>query len=189
MDSILLRLSNSPKTISPKDFEDAISYLFERDGYSTKQTPYSKDRGFDIIVYKYGKKYLIECKRYTKGNKIGRPELQRFYGAVKSERAIGGFFVTTSEFTKDAIEFANKMKIELIDYIELKNRLKNITITKRIIGPGKEDIDNQSDKNRKKILFCPKCKEKPPIPISALSFKRYEAGLCPICESKLIYRK
>jgi restriction system protein len=63
--------------------------------------------GLDIIY--------IQAKRWE-GN-VGRPEVQKFVGALQGQRAKKGIFITTSEFTKDAIEFVNRIdsKIILID--------------------------------------------------------------------------
>lgn len=48
---------------------------------------------------------------------VGRPLVQAFAGALQGERAKKGIMLTTSSFTKDAIEFAKTIenKIVLID--------------------------------------------------------------------------
>lgn len=49
---------------------------------------------------------------------MGRPEIQKFIGALAGKDAQKGIFITTSRFTKEAEEFANKnlsYKIVLID--------------------------------------------------------------------------
>lgn len=58
----------------------------------------------------------IQAKRYNESNKVGRPKIQRFIGAM--QRAEKGVFITTSHFTKEALDFANaetRMHIRLID--------------------------------------------------------------------------
>lgn len=79
----------------------------------------SHDGGIDGIISedKLGLNLIyIQAKRYNEGNNVGRPEVQRFIGAMqKAER---GVFITTSKFTKDAEDFANKENrkhIRLID--------------------------------------------------------------------------
>ncbi len=51
------------------------------------------------------------------GSWVGRPEVQRFAGALQGRRARKGVFITTSNFTKDAWEFVGTIdsKIILID--------------------------------------------------------------------------
>jgi restriction system protein len=48
---------------------------------------------------------------------VGRPEIQKFAGALQGQRARKGVFITTSGFTKEAIEYASliESKIILID--------------------------------------------------------------------------
>jgi ssDNA-binding Zn-finger/Zn-ribbon topoisomerase 1 len=98
-----------------KQFEDAVAALFCQLGYAVEQTPYSNDRGKDAIARKDGKTYLIECKRYSVDNTIGRRDLQIFVAAMKEEKAEAGFYINTGRFTKTAIEYAAKENIDLYD--------------------------------------------------------------------------
>jgi restriction system protein len=63
--------------------------------------------GLDIIY--------IQAKRWE--NTVGRPEIQKFAGALQGQRARKGIFITTSNFTKDALEYVRNIdtKIILID--------------------------------------------------------------------------
>jgi len=65
--------------------------------------------GLDIIY--------IQAKRWRPGNVVGRPEIQKFVGALAGQGAKKGIFITTSSFTKEAIEYTpkNETKIVLID--------------------------------------------------------------------------
>ena len=58
----------------------------------------------------------IQAKRW-KENVIGRPEVQKFAGALQGHRARKGIFITTSSFTKEAREYVSRIdsKIVLID--------------------------------------------------------------------------
>jgi restriction system protein len=48
---------------------------------------------------------------------VGRPEIQKFAGALQGHRAKKGIFITTSSFTNDAEEYVSRIdnKIVLID--------------------------------------------------------------------------
>jgi restriction system protein len=48
---------------------------------------------------------------------VGRPEIQKFVGALQGQRAKKGIFITTGFFSKEAHEFISKIdtKIVLID--------------------------------------------------------------------------
>ena len=65
--------------------------------------------GLDIIY--------IQAKRWRPGNIVGRPEIQKFVGALAGQGAKKGIFITTSSFTREAIEYTprNETKIVLID--------------------------------------------------------------------------
>lgn len=101
--------------LDPLVFETVVMDMYRNLGYQVTQTPYSNDHGKDGIAYKDGQKYLIECKRYEKTKKIGRPQLQKFFAAIIEEKAVKGFFVTTASYADTAYEYAKKSKIDLID--------------------------------------------------------------------------
>ncbi|MFT5129077.1 MAG: restriction system protein [Rhodothermales bacterium] len=63
--------------------------------------------GLDIIY--------LQAKRW--GATIGRPEIQKFAGALQGQRASKGIFITTSSFSKGAVEYVKNIqsKIILID--------------------------------------------------------------------------
>jgi restriction system protein len=48
---------------------------------------------------------------------VGRPEVQRFAGALQGHRARKGVFITTSSFTREAQDYASSIdsKVVLID--------------------------------------------------------------------------
>jgi restriction system protein len=48
---------------------------------------------------------------------VGRPEIQKFAGALQGQRAKKGIFITTSSFTDDAQDYVSRIdsKIVLID--------------------------------------------------------------------------
>lgn len=49
--------------------------------------------------------------------KVGRPDLQRFVGSLTGEGATKGVFVTTSDFSRDAVSYLEKVqhRIRLIN--------------------------------------------------------------------------
>ena len=60
--------------------------------------------GLDIIY--------IQAKRWS--SKVGRPEVQRFAGALQGKRARKGVFITTSSFTREAEEYADRIETRVI---------------------------------------------------------------------------
>lgn len=113
-------------TLNPKEFEHEIMQLYKKLGYAVKITPYTNDKGVDGIAIKERVKFAIQCKRYNNLRSIGRPDLQKFYGAMSCVRANRGIFVATCKFTDNAKEFASKHRIECIDLerlIEIVNQV------------------------------------------------------------------
>ena len=83
----------------------------------------SGDGGIDGIIKedKLGLDVVyIQAKRWDT-NVIGRPEIQKFVGALYGQRAKKGVFITTSNFTQDAKNYVLRIdiKVVLIDGQEL----------------------------------------------------------------------
>ena len=89
----------------------------EEAGRATKKTG---DGGIDGIINqdRLGLDMIyIQAKRWT-DTVVGRPEIQKFSGALDTPGANKGIFITTSTFTKEAKEYSkniNNKKIILID--------------------------------------------------------------------------
>ena len=69
--------------------------------------------GFDSIY--------IQAKRF-KDNSVGRPDIQKFVGALAGQGAQKGIFITSSTFMKEAVAFVGRnlnYKIVLIDGMKL----------------------------------------------------------------------
>lgn len=115
--------------MSPAFFEQLVIFLLEAMGYGHGEvTGRSGDGGIDGIIGedKLGLDVIhIQAKRWDKGNNVGRKELQSFVGALAGQSGRKGVFITTSSFTKDAMDYnpAN-VKIARID----GNRLAHLMI-------------------------------------------------------------
>lgn len=77
------------------------------------------DEGIDGIIKedKLGLDNIyIQAKKWS-NNKVSRPEIQKFVGALTRQNAKKGVFITTSEFTEEALKFkpGSDIKIVLID--------------------------------------------------------------------------
>ncbi|GGL89147.1 hypothetical protein GCM10010099_01670 [Streptomyces cinereus] len=94
------------------------------------------DGGVDGVIEApktFGKgkeKVFVQCKRYDKTS-ISRPELQAFAGAMLTEDITVGIFITTSTFSKQAINYVEELEnkgksIELFDGQRIiKHMLRN----------------------------------------------------------------
>lgn len=106
-------------------FEHLVVKLMQAMGYggwskdSGQATQYTADGGVDGIINEdpLGLETIyLQAKRYT-DNAIGRPDIQSFVGALEMRRARKGVFITTSRFSKDAVEYISMIekKVVLID--------------------------------------------------------------------------
>lgn len=119
-------LINKVMTLSPSFFERLVVELLVKMGYggsikdAGKAIGKSGDEGIDGTIKedKLGLDIVyIQAKRWQSGNVVGRPELHKFVGALAGQGAKKGIFITTSSFTRDAMEYIpkNETKIVLID--------------------------------------------------------------------------
>jgi restriction system protein len=109
---------------SPAFFERLVVELLVKMGYggSLKEAASvvgkSGDAGIDGIIKedKLGLDAIyVQAKRWE--SVVGRPEIQKFAGALLGQKARKGIFITTSGFTKEAIDYVNgiEAKIVLLD--------------------------------------------------------------------------
>ena len=124
--SLASELLNRVVDLSPTFFERLVVELLVKMGYggsikdAGKAIGKSGDEGIDGTIKedKLGLDIIyIQAKRWRPGNVVGRPELHKFVGALAGQGAKKGIFITTSNFTKEALEYTpkNETKIVLID--------------------------------------------------------------------------
>jgi len=123
-------LSEAVMGISPQRFERLILDLLIAMGYgggdieNGRMTKISGDGGIDGIINEDAlglDAVYIQAKKYTPGNTVGRPDIQRFIGSLTGEGATKGVFVTTSAFSKEAREYVGRIqqRVVLIDGVAL----------------------------------------------------------------------
>ena len=123
---LLLRVKES----SPAFFERLVIELLLKMGYGGSRADAGKalgrsgDGGIDGIIKedRLGLDTIyLQAKRWTE-KAVGRPDVQQFQGALSGHGAAKGIFITTSQFTKEAVEYAaglRNSKMVLIDGEEL----------------------------------------------------------------------
>jgi len=111
--------------LAPIRFERVVVELLVTMGYggalpnAGSMTKLSSDEGIDGIIKedKLGLDMIyLQAKRW-KDATVGRPEIQKFVGALAGQKAQKGVFITTSAFSKEAQEYAKNLqqKVVLID--------------------------------------------------------------------------
>lgn len=95
---------------------DLMKAMGYGDGFVTKATG---DGGVDGIIYedKLGFNLIyIQAKRWSKDSVIGKPEIQKFAGAMMGPPKVEkGLFITTAKFSQGAMDFAKAQHIILVD--------------------------------------------------------------------------
>jgi restriction system protein len=112
--------------LPPAYFENLVIELLLKMGYGSSfldsgiVVGRSGDEGIDGIIKedKLGLDTVyIQAKRWSRNNIVGRPEIQKFVGALTGKSAKKGIFITTSSFTQEAKDFTpmNDTRIVLLD--------------------------------------------------------------------------
>ena len=110
------------KDCSPDFFERLVVDLLVRMGYggtrkdAGRAIGRSGDGGIDGIINedRLGLDVVyIQAKRWD-STSVGRPEIQKFAGALQGQRARKGIFLTTSTFSKDAQEFVSRIESKIV---------------------------------------------------------------------------
>lgn len=117
-------LTSAVLSMTPQFFERLVVKLMEGMGYGGYEgagfvTKYSGDGGIDGIINedKLGfNSIYIQAKRWATDITVGRPEIQKFVGALMGPPKIDkGLFITTAKFSKQAEEYAAAQHIILVD--------------------------------------------------------------------------
>jgi restriction system protein len=127
-DALAEEILSRVMSASPAFFERLVVELLVRMGYggslqdAGRAIGKSADDGIDGIIKedRLGLDVIfVQAKRWQAT--VGRPEIQKFVGALQGQRARKGVFITTSTFSSDAREYAGRIdsKVVLIDGSQL----------------------------------------------------------------------
>ena len=147
-------ISNNFSNLSPYEFEHFVAKLLSEMGYSTKVTQRTGDYGVDIIAKKDGNIIAVQCKRFQEGNLVSNRNIQRILGAMHSINAQKCIFVTTSRFTRQAIQQSKGCPIELWDKEILHNLVKKYLLDleiKEIFSLMEREKQERLEKEQERI--------------------------------------
>lgn len=144
-DTVFEEIINTILSKSPSAFEKLVVLLLQKMGYggeikdSGLVTKKSNDGGIDGIIKEdilgFGR-INIQAKRYRRDIVIGREELQKFVGALMVAQSNKGVFITTSYFSKGAIEYVENLyantTVVLIDGNKLAEYIYNFGLGMQI---------------------------------------------------------
>lgn len=141
--NLAIELIEQVKAASPSFFERLVIDLLVAMGYGGSRRDAGRaigksgDGGIDGIIKedKLGLDVIyVQAKRWEAV--VGRPEIQKFAGALQGQRANKGVFITTSGYTREAIEYAGiiNSKIILIDGEQLAGMMIDHNVGVSTIG-------------------------------------------------------
>jgi restriction system protein len=136
--SVYIDILNTILGKTPTEFEKLVVLLLQKMGYggeikdSGLVTKASNDGGIDGIIKEdvlgLGRIH-IQAKRYKLDTVIGREEIQKFVGALAVAQSNKGVFITTSYYSKGAIEYVANLNgmttLVLIDGNQLAEHIYN----------------------------------------------------------------
>jgi restriction system protein len=174
---------NTLASISWREFELLVGEALRRQGFAVQETGGNgPDGGVDLIARKDGEKYLVQCKQW-RSMQVGVPVVRELYGAMAAEGAVGGFVITSGQFSKPARDFAAGRNVQLIDGAALNQW---IALTRK---PAPRPTSPVFDERVEPVLQ-PKPEPMPappaqpkPEPVAAP-----KAPACPHCRKTMVVR-
>lgn len=123
-EALAIELLDRIKSVSPSRFEELVVELLVKMGYGGTQEDAGRvvgksgDGGIDGIINedRLGLDVIyIQAKRWEAD--VGRPEIQKFVGALAGNKASKGIFITSSRFSRGATDYASQVnhRVVLID--------------------------------------------------------------------------
>ena len=121
------QLMDEVMKLSPTEFERLVVKLLLKMGYGSgieeagMVTQPSNDGGIDGIIKEdqLGFSHIyIQAKQWAVDQTVGKPEIQKFVGALQGQQAQKGLFITTAKFSSGALQFADNLlgaKVVLVD--------------------------------------------------------------------------
>ncbi|MFH1047648.1 MAG: restriction endonuclease [Patescibacteria group bacterium] len=108
--------------LSGSEFEVLLQRLFVAAGYQVQLIGQPGDQGGDLVANKNGRRLLIQAKRYT--GSVGNKAVQEAVAAMAHYDCHEAAVVTTSEFTREAVELAKSNSVKLLG----KERLQELLL-------------------------------------------------------------
>lgn len=124
--------------LEPSDwrlFEELVAFLFRQAGWDAAATRPTQDRGIDVLgTNAKGQKFVAQVKHQQAS--VGQPIVQAAAGAALSEGASVVVVATSSEFTRQAKEWAanlsGPLEAQLWDKSHLSNLIDQLNDEERI---------------------------------------------------------
>ena len=130
-DTLASELMDEVMKLTPTEFERLVVRLLLKMGYGNGidnagiVTQPSNDGGIDGIIKEdqLGFSHIyIQAKQWAVNQTVGKPEIQKFVGALQGQQAQKGLFITTARFSsgaKDYTRYLSGVTVVLVDGMDL----------------------------------------------------------------------
>jgi len=169
-----------------KRFETVCAEYFRLIGYDPKETRIGADGGVDIWVYKQGSERpfgIVQCKAWST-YKVGIKPVRELFGVMAAEGVNNGMFITSGEFTKEALEFAEGKRLRLISGEMFLDYIGKLPPEKQ------KDLLDLALEGDYRTPTCPQCGIKMTLRKAKGTGKEFWGCLrYPRCKSTLVYKQ
>ena len=145
--------------ISWQEFELLVGEAFRLKGFTVhEQGGGGADGGVDLILRKDGETFFVQCKQW-KAFKVGVTIVRELYGVMAARGAVGGYVVTSGQFSQEARDFAKGRNISLINGDSLRALIASVA-TRRVVSSspkGKSSANAARIEPGSNSLACPQC--------------------------------
>ena len=123
---------NNIDNLNPNLFEASIAALYSKQGFQVYLTPYSNDKGVDLVAQKGAENYLFQVKQSK--SLVGNEAIKEIYTAKNYydklfKEQFQLFVITNSNFSPSAETLARANKINLIKRNQLDKLITDFEIS------------------------------------------------------------
>jgi HJR/Mrr/RecB family endonuclease len=116
------------RNVDPYQFEEFVANVWKKQGWDTRVTSGSADRGVDVIATKKdafeNRRHLIQVKRHGENTTVGSEDIQRYASLYQRDEQVDNVFVVTSnQFTSEAEKVAKRRDVSTVNGEELYEML------------------------------------------------------------------
>lgn len=168
--------------LSGLEFKKFLGWFFAQRGAKTCVTKSSGDHGVDLIVEMDKRKIAVQAKRYQPSSGVGAVAVRDAYAGMKNYDCQAAQVIATTFFTRQAIEEAKKLGVELWDRSRLQNELNLLNVkTETNNGPklAKPEAKTEKRELRQVVLDDPKN-----LKNNQVLRVKIEADIVRLCSSK-----
>jgi restriction system protein len=115
-------------------FEQLVTWYFHKTGFDAARSRVGADGGVDIHLTRRGETKpfaYVQCKAWH-AYKVGVKPVRELFGVMAADGISSGYFVTTGDFTAEALEFAQSKPLKLVTGDYLLEKLNSLPETDRV---------------------------------------------------------